>query len=87
MKCTTDVRSDTHGTRAQSVADLSAAENHGFLGAEPSSDTADPQWVAMDGAGDDDPEPIPTASVCGLGVMMMLLLTAGTLVCRRVSTA
>ena len=30
----------------QSVADLSAAGNHGFLGAEPSSDAADPLWKA-----------------------------------------
>ncbi len=70
----------------QSVADLSAAGNHGFLGAEPSSDTADPQWIARDGAGDADPESIPTASVCGVGVMMMLMLTTGALARRRVST-
>ena len=70
----------------QSVADLSAAGNHGFLGAEPSSDTADPQWIAMDGAGDDEPVSIPAASACGLGVMMMFMLTAGTMIYRRAST-
>ena len=37
--------------------------------------------------GDADPVPTPSISACGLGVMMMLLLTAGTLICRRVSTA
>ena len=70
----------------QSVADLSAAGNHGFLGAEPSSDTADPRWIARDGAEDAGPESIPTASVCGVGVMMMLMLTTGALAMRRVST-
>ena len=38
----------------QSVADLSAAGNHGFLGAEPSDDTADPQWISIGGTGDSE---------------------------------
>lgn len=36
----------------QLVTDLSAAGNHGFLGAEPSSDAADPQWISVGGTGD-----------------------------------
>ena len=60
----------------QTVADLSAAGNHGFLGAEPTSDTADPQWVTMEAPA--CAEGIPAAGGWALLVLFLGLCCVGT---------
>ena len=64
----------------QTVEDLSGVGNHGFLGAESTSDTADPLWVEAESPACASGAAIPAASGWALVVLVLGFCCVGTLV-------